>query len=69
MEKRLVQREKTFGVAWENAKNDLKTSWQTHGKTPVAVWKNAWYIMGKRLVHHGIAKDANKDKGKGLLTL
>jgi len=25
--------------------------------------------MGKRLVHHGIAKDANKDKGKGLLTL
>ena len=45
MEKRLVQREKTFGVAWENADNDLKTSWQTHGKTPVAVWKNAWYIM------------------------
>jgi hypothetical protein len=25
--------------------------------------------MGKRLVYHGIAKDANKDKGKGLLTL
>jgi hypothetical protein len=25
--------------------------------------------MEKRLVHHGIAKDANKDKGKGLLTL
>jgi len=25
--------------------------------------------MKKRLVHHGIAKDANKDKGKGLLTL
>ena len=24
---------------------------------------------GKRLVYHGIAKDANKDKGKGLLTL
>ena len=45
MKKRLVQREKTFGVAWENAKNDLKTGWQTHGKTPVAVWKNAWYIM------------------------
>ena len=45
MEKRLVQREKTFGVAWENANNDLKTSWQTHGKTPVAVWENAWCIM------------------------
>lgn len=45
MEKRLVQREKTSGVSWKNAKNDLKTSWQTHGKTPVAVWKNAWYIM------------------------
>jgi hypothetical protein len=27
MEKRLVQREKTFGVAWKNAKNDLKTGW------------------------------------------
>ena len=40
-----------------------------HGKTPVAVWKNVWCIMGKRLVYHGIAKDANKDKGKGLLTL
>jgi hypothetical protein len=25
--------------------------------------------MEKRLVYHGIAKDANKDKGKGLLTL
>jgi hypothetical protein len=25
--------------------------------------------MEKRLVHHGIAKDANKDKGKDLLTL
>jgi hypothetical protein len=25
--------------------------------------------MEKRLVHHGIAKGANKDKGKGLLTL
>jgi len=25
--------------------------------------------MEKYLVHHGIAKDANKDKGKGLLTL
>jgi hypothetical protein len=25
--------------------------------------------MEKRLVHHGIAKDADKDKGKGLLTL
>jgi len=25
--------------------------------------------MEKRLVHHGKAKDADKDKGKGLLTL
>jgi hypothetical protein len=25
--------------------------------------------MGKRLVYHGMAKGANKDKGKGLLTL
>jgi hypothetical protein len=25
--------------------------------------------MEKRLVYHGIAKDADKDKGKGLLTL
>lgn len=32
-------------------------------------WKNACRSMGKRLVHHGIAKGANKDKGKGLLTL
>lgn len=40
-----------------------------HEKTPVAVWENAWCSMEKRLVHHGIAKDANKDKGKGLLTL
>ena len=69
MEKRLVQREKTFGVAWENANNDLKTGWQTHGKTLGASWKNACRSMEKRLVYHGIAKDANKDKGKGLLTL
>jgi len=27
MEKRLVQREKTFGASWKNAKNDLKTGW------------------------------------------
>jgi len=27
MEKRLVQREKTFGASWKNADNDLKTSW------------------------------------------
>jgi hypothetical protein len=45
MKKRLVQREKTFGVAWENAKNDLKTGWWTHGKTLGAVWENAWCIM------------------------
>lgn len=62
MAKRLVHYGKTSVTSWKNAKNDLKTSWQTHGKTPVAVWE-------KRLVYHGIAKDANKDKGKGLLTL
>ena len=56
-------------TSWKNAKNDLKTSWQTHGKTPVAVWENASRSMEKRLVYHGIVKDANKDKGKGLLTL
>ncbi len=40
-----------------------------HEKTPVAVWKNACRIMEKCLVHHGIAKGANKNKDKGLLTL
>lgn len=40
-----------------------------YGKTLSASWKNACRSMGKRLVHHGIAEDANKDKGKGLLTL
>lgn len=40
MKKRLVQREKTFGVAWENAKNDLKTGWKTHGKTLGASWNS-----------------------------
>lgn len=40
-----------------------------YGKILGASWKNASRSMEKRLVHHGIAKDANKDKGKGLLTL
>ena len=40
-----------------------------YGKTLGAVWKNACRSMGKRLVYHGIAKDANKNKNKGLLTL
>lgn len=49
MAKRLVHYGRTLGASWKNAKNDLKTSWQTHEKTPVAVWKNAWSIMKKRL--------------------
>ena len=69
MAKRLVYYGKTSVTSWKNAKNDLKTSWQTHGKTLGASWKNACRSMEKRLMHHEIAKDANKDKGKGLLTL
>ncbi|MBF1575009.1 MAG: hypothetical protein HXO15_09645 [Prevotella salivae] len=49
MEKRLVYYGKTSVTSWKNAKNDLKTSWQTHGKALVAVWKNACRIMKKRL--------------------
>lgn len=40
MKKRLAQREKTFGVAWKNADNDLKTGWQTHGKTLGISWNS-----------------------------
>ena len=69
MGKHLSHHEKTLGTSWINANNDLKTGWQTHGKTLGASWKNACRSMEKRLVYHGIAKDANKDKGKGLLTL
>ena len=58
MAKRLVYYGKTSVTSWENAKNDLKTSWQTHEKTLVAVWKNAWYIMEWRKVRIKIKEKA-----------